>query len=472
MTPTSVTYRWLDATGTIQSWAVPAAIVSVSGFNLFMIIGTPLFKPQDPEWRPYRQGAKIRIDLAPTPGKHIEIDPVASFTTVNTVNGTILWAFPSEATATAWNSGTNYIGTTGGVPFNRFNMYDRFDITSLDASAILTAVKYIVRAETVPYYESGGPDNAVWRIWMGWNILADPLVVGSFHDVKNQSGRQEYDFDDPQIQSTGSKAYITVEIPLPIALAWIRQGGGTEIHDVEVEDRSAYSGLNWRFWQIQESPTEPVLEITYTAPSASATGGGLIGSVLASVVRLASATLLGRGLAGALTASVVLVGTLTATGRGLAGSIAAVVSVVASAVATGRGLAGSIVGISLSLGSATATGRGLALAAAAVIALGAASATGRGLSGATGNVVLQASATATGVGQAQATAEEPETICEMLGESAQAVAFTGVSAVAIALTGISAQTAALTGVSAQTVAFVGESAQVIAFTGQRSCGDN
>lgn len=246
---------------TPEFWDVPVAIVRYNGFDLFEISSSPMLKIDDPEWRPYRDGNKVRVDLAPAVGKRIEFDPAASFGGTSTVNGFIVIVPISVPVAAITSGTTKTIGWSGSGSNTLYRIYDRFDISALPADATATLASYRMRLGNPAVAGSGAPDNAVWRVYSGWNVLDDPLATSSYKAVENQSGRYQTTFDDETIQNPSNNQLVFIDINA----GWIR-GNGSDLHDVETEDISTYSGSNYRTWLVQRTSTPPYLYIEYTLP--------------------------------------------------------------------------------------------------------------------------------------------------------------------------------------------------------------
>lgn len=262
-----------DADGNPITWDVPVAVINFRGTEIARISSIPLLKPEDPEWRPYRTGTKVRIDLARVAGRVVEIDPTATIYTDNDINGWITFTAPSTPIS-ATNTGTfKQVGRRIFPTAQRYNAYDRFDTTSLDADAIVTDVILHWRASLTPYTEGGdGPSNAVWRFYQAWNELTDPLNSADLYDVRDAAGAITTEIDSDEIQDPASKEFYEFALDP----AWIR-GGSSELHDVEVYDHSAYDAGDARIWSIERTSDQPYLEIIYVLPptiamaSASAT---------------------------------------------------------------------------------------------------------------------------------------------------------------------------------------------------------
>ncbi|MFQ5471319.1 MAG: hypothetical protein ACE5FA_00345 [Dehalococcoidia bacterium] len=256
---TEKTYVGQDVNGDPEFWDVPVAVVKWQDNELFLISTSPLLKIEDPEWRPYRDVNKVRVDFTPGRGKRIELDPSISLPDTATVNGFIIWSTgPGMAIAAVTSGGTKSIGDNGSGFLYR--MYDRFDLASLPTDATVTLASYRVKTSTVG--EIGGPDNAVWRCHQGWNILTDPLATGDWGAVAGQSGSKTSDFDDNSIQTNQSN----VNVWIPVQTSWIR-GGSSDLHDIETRDISTYTASNWRTWNVYRTPADPYLYLEYTVPA-------------------------------------------------------------------------------------------------------------------------------------------------------------------------------------------------------------
>jgi hypothetical protein len=261
-----------DENGNPITWPVPVAIVSYRGVEIVRIAATPLLKPADPEWRPYRQGTKVRIDLARMVGRVVEIDPTTTIYTDNDINGYITFTFPSTPIS-ATNTGTfKQVGRRIFPTAQRYNSYDRFDTTLLDANAIVTDVILHWRASLTPYTQGGdGPSNAVWKFYQAWNKLTDPLNSADLFDVRDAAGALTTEIDSDEIQDPASKEFYE----FPLNPSWIR-GGTSELHDLEVYDHSAYDAGDARIWSIERTSDQPYLEIIYVLPPTIAMNSALL----------------------------------------------------------------------------------------------------------------------------------------------------------------------------------------------------
>lgn len=316
---------------------------------------------------------------------------VVEFNFVDGKSGKITYTPPTfYMAATGYASCQTGQNTTLG---QKWRAFFNFDTSSLPDNALIERVEFLVRLNTGQ--PSGEPENTYIKFSIGTfigaalNGTADEFNGGVLMVILSA---EPYD-----------NTWLDLNQDLGGPETYVNRTGDT---DIKVWDDSvrgsgdASWGLNFN-----TSKGKCKLRITYTVPSATATGRGFaVGSSIVISFGIVNAT--GRGAAqGA--AMVVSAGSATASGRGQS-ELTGTVIVVGSSTSTGRGTV-VIDAVVSAIGSAEATGLGAAGLLAFVIAAGVAAATGRGSVEIIASVTLSASTTATGYGAAScdASVQEP-----------------------------------------------------------------
>ncbi len=307
---------------------------------------------------------------------------VVEFNFVDGKSGKITYTPPTfYMAATGYASCQTGQNTTLG---QKWRAFFSFDTSSLPDNALIQKVEFLVRLNTGQ--PSGEPENTYIK-----------FSIGTFIGAALNGTPDEFNGGTLMVTLTAEpydNTWLDLNQDLGSPESYVNRAGDT---DIKVWDDSVRGGgdASWGL-NFNTSKAKCKLRITYTVPSATATGRG-IASGAGKVTAAGSATATGRGTSqGA--ATVRAAGVSTMTGRGTA-QLAAVVTAVAASTSTGRGSVQlrAVVG---SIGSATATGSGSVDLVAAVIVLGAGVATGRGAMEIIAAVETIAVASATGYGTA------------------------------------------------------------------------
>lgn len=316
---------------------------------------------------------------------------VVEFNFVDGKSGKITYTPPTfYMAATGYASCQTGQNTTLG---QKWRAFFNFDTSSLPDNALIEKVEFLVRLNTGQ--PSGEPENTYIK-----------FSIGTFIGAALNGTAEEFNGGTLMVTSTAEpydNTWLDLNQDLGGPETYVNRSGDT---DIKVWDDSvrgsgdASWGLN-----LNTSKGKCKLRITYTVPSATATGRGYA-TCAGSVAAIGGATATGKGFAEA-AVSVGSSGSATASGRGQAELTGSVI-VACSGTATGRGTV-VIDAVVSALGSAEATGLGTAQLAAAVIVAVVAAATGRGSIEITATVTAFAVATATGRGAAECDAwvQEP-----------------------------------------------------------------
>lgn len=262
-----------------------------------------------------------------------------------------------------------------------------FDTSILPEGAQVTKVEFLIRVPKPPYI-----DPVVYRV--GFSI-------GSFIGAALDGNAGEWS-GGSYMATIYARATDNTWLDLAVAgndpTGFVNTAGDT---DIKVWDYSI-GDTEHTFWTTSLNTTRDKckLRVTYSLPSATATGQG-DAAATAGIVHPASGVATGAGSVQAV-ASMVSTGTAVVTGRGAA-SVASGVILPAGALATGRGTSAAAADQVLP-GAALVTGSGWSQVTAFTISTAAAVGTGRGLSQAAACLVLPVELVASGVGSAQGAA--------------------------------------------------------------------
>lgn len=242
-----------------------------------------------------------------------------------------------------------------------WHAYFNFNTSSLPDNAQVTKVEFLIRSPKPPYI-----DPLAYRV--GFSI-------GTFIGAALDGNAEEW----------GGGAYMVTILSrapdntwLDLAVAgndprgFVNRAGDT---DIQAFDYSIGDTEHWTWiTSFNTSKAKCQLRVTYSLPSATATGRGTVAAT-AGVVLPAAGIATGTGSVQA-TAIVISAGSAEATGRGV---IAASANVILPAAALATGIGSALVTAAVVItGAAAATGYGTAELTAAILASGVAIATGRG----------------------------------------------------------------------------------------------
>jgi len=236
-----------------------------------------------------------------------------------------------------------------------------FDTSSLPDNAQVTKVEFLIRVPNPPYF-----DPLAYRVGFS---------VGTFIGAALDGNAEEW-VGGAYMVSLLSRATDNTWLDLAVAgndpTGFVNRTGDT---DVQAFDYSIGDTELW-YWttSFNMSKTKCQLRVTYSLPSATATGRGTTAAT-AGVVLPAAGIATGTGSV-QVTAIVISAGSAEATGRGTIAASAGVI-LPAAALATGIGSVQVTAAVVIT-GAAAATGYGTAELVAAILASGVAIATGRG----------------------------------------------------------------------------------------------
>ena len=328
---------------------------------------------------------------------------VVQFDFVDSKSGKITYSPPGSYVAATGPSNCQTGQNT--VLGTKWRAFFNFDTSSLPDNALISMVEFLVRKSIGQ--PSGDPQ---------WYQLK--FSVGTFIGAALNGTAAEFSAGTLMVTLTGKPAdnsWLDLNDEWGSPELYVNRTGDT---DIKVWDDSTKGngdpswGINFNYGALRCA-----LRITYTVPSATATGRGTA-SASAAVTTAGRATATGSGTAQAaatvrasgaasatgrgtasLTGTVVGRGSITATGSGSASALARVI-VAGGATSTGIGTT-QATAVVTAFGASIASGRGAALLTAIVTALGSGTATGRGIAEGSATVALPGSCSATGRGTAE-----------------------------------------------------------------------